>query len=205
MTVTAIRQDGPEHLRVVLDGGEEIASTLGAVTALRLFVGRELDEEALEELRAESVRALARERALTLVSRRQMSAKELKDKLRQKGVDPETAAWCADWLTERGLLDEEAYAAAVVRHYAAKGCGAGRVRAELSRRGIPRELAEDALAAMPEAEEKLDRLIAAKLRDPNDRGEVRRLSASLYRRGFSAEEIRSALRRVSADYEDNDE
>ncbi|MCR5577501.1 MAG: recombination regulator RecX [Oscillospiraceae bacterium] len=202
MTVTAIRQESPERLRVTLDSGEEIESTLGAVTALRLFVGRTLDEEALAELRTESVRALAREKALTIVARRQMSARELKDKLRQKGVDPETAAWCADWLTERGFIDEQAYAAAVVRHYAAKGCGAGRVRAELARRGIPRELADEALEAMPEADGKLDRLIAAKLRDPNDRDEVRKLSASLYRRGFSAEEIRSALRRYEADFED---
>ena len=44
--------------------------------------------------------------------------------------------------------------------------------------------------------------IAARLKDPNDRDELRRLSASLYRRGFSAEEIRSALRRIQADFEE---
>ena len=202
MTVTAIRQDSPERLRVTLDGAEEIESTLSAVTALRLFVGRELDGETLEAFRTESRRALAREKALTMVSRRQMSARELRDKLRLKGVDPETAAYCADWLTERGLINEEAYAAAIVRHYAAKGCGAGRVRAELARRGISRELTDGALEAMPRVDEKLDRLIASRLRDPSDRDEVRRLSASLYRRGFSAEEIRSALRRYEADFED---
>lgn len=202
MTVTAIRQDSPERLRVTLDGGEEIQTTLGAVTAMRLFVGRELDETAAEAFRCESRRALAREKALTILSQRQMSARELVDKLRQKGVDPETAAACAEWLEERGLIDEEAYAAAVVRHYAAKGYGEGRVRAELSRRGIPRELADDALEAMPAGREKLDRLIAAKLRDPNDRDEVRRLSASLYRRGFSFEEIRSALNRFQAEIEE---
>ena len=202
MTVTAIRQDAPDRPVIVLDDGEEIQSTPGAVTALRLFVGRELDLEALEAVRLESRRALARERALTMISRRQMSAKELREKLRQKGVDPETAAWCADWLAERGLLDEEAYAAAVVRHYAAKGFGAGKVRAELARRGVPRELADAALEAMPEGDDRLDRLIAARLKDPNDRDEVRKLSASLYRRGFSGEEIRSALRRAQADDEE---
>ena len=202
MTVTAIRQDSPDRLRVVLEDGEEIRSTLGVVTALRLYAGRELDAEGLEELRRESGRALARERALTLVSQRQMSARELRDKLRQKGIEPETADWCVDWLTERGLLDEAAYAAAVVRHYAARGYGAGRVRAELSRRGLPRELADEAMEAMPGGQEKLDRLIAARLRDPGDRDEVRKLSASLYRRGFSSEEIRSALRRFETEIEE---
>ena len=177
MTVTAIRQDAPDRPVIVLDDGEEIQSTPGAVTALRLFVGRELDLEELEAGRLESRRALARERALTMISRRRRSA-------------------------ERGLLDEEAYAAAVVRHYAAKGFGAGKVRAELARRGVPRSLADAALEAMPEGDDKLDRLIAARLKDPGDRGEVRKLSASLYRRGFSGEEIRSALRRAQADDEE---
>ena len=202
MTVTAIRQDSPDRLRVVLEDGEELRSTLGVVTALRLYAGRELDTEGLEQLRRESDRALARERALTLVSQRQMSARELRDKLRQKGIEPETADWCVDWLTERGLLDETAYAAAVVRHYAAKGYGAGRVRAELSRRGLSRELADEAMETMPDGQEKLDRLIAARLRNPGDRDEVRKLSASLYRRGFSSEEIRSALRRFETEIED---
>ena len=202
MTVTAIRQDSPDRLRVVLEDGEELRSTLGVVTALRLYAGRELDAEGLEELRRESGRALARERALTLVSQRQMSAKELRDKLRQKGIEPETADWCVDWLTERGLLDEASYAAAVVRHYAAKGYGAGRVRAELNRRGLSRELADEAMETMPDGQEKIDRLIAARLRDPGDRDEVRKLSASLYRRGFSSEEIRSALRRFETEIEE---
>ena len=64
------------------------------------------------------------------------------------------------------------------------------------------ELADAALEAMPDGADKLDRLIAARLKDPGDRDEVRKLSASLYRRGFSAEEIRSALRRVQADFEE---
>ena len=197
MTVTAIRQDSPDRLRVVLEDGEEIRSTLGVVTALRLYAGRELDAEGLEELRRESGRALARERALTLVSQRQMSAKELRDKLRQKGIEPETADWCVDWLTERGLLDEAAYAAAVVRHYAARGYGAGRVRAELSRRGVPRELWDEALGEAPEPDDKLDRFIASRLKDPEDRVQIQKISNALYRRGYGWDQIRDSLRRYT--------
>ena len=86
-----------------------------------------------------------------------------------------------------------------MRHYAAKGYGEGRVRAELQRRGIPRELLDEALAAMPEDTSKIDKYIASRLRDPGDRDEVRKLSAALYRRGFSGEEIRSALRRFEVE------
>ena len=198
MRITSLKQTSPSRVTVCLDDGSEVKSTLSAVTELRLFTGKELDEKALEELGRESRRALGREKALELVSQRQMSAKELTRKLRDKGFDEETADYCTDWISARGFLDEERYAAAIVRHYAAKGYGEGRVRQELTRRGIPRELWEDALGQMPEDSTKLDRLIASRLKDPDDRDEVRKLSASLFRRGYSAEEIRGALERFRA-------
>ena len=203
MIISSIKRNSPGGLSVILEDGEEIKTTLGVVTDLRLFSGRDLDDSALEDLRLASRRALARDRALAIVSQRQMSRRELGGKLRDKGVDEETTAWCVDWITEHGFIDEESYAAAIARHYAAKGYGEGRVRQELMRRGIPRELFDDAFAAMPEGDEKLDRFIAARLRDPDDRDEVRKLSAALYRRGYSGEEIREALRRHKAElYED---
>ena len=87
----------------------------------------------------------------------------------------------------------------MVRHYAAKGFGEGRVRQELQRRGIDRELWEEALEQMPEGTDKLDRFIAARLTDPDDQGQVRKISAALFRRGYSWEEIRSALRRFQGE------
>ena len=204
MRITSLKQTSPSRVTVCLDDGAEIRSTPTAVTELRLFTGRELDDTDLEALVRESRRALAREKALELVSQRQMSAKELGKKLREKGFDGETADYCVAWITERGLISEESYAAAIVRHYAAKGYGEGRIRQELMHRGIPRDLWDTALAAMPESTEKLDRLIAQRLRDPEDRDAVRKLSAALFRRGYSGEEIRAALSRfqTSLDYED---
>ena len=119
-----------------------------------------------------------------------------------KGEDEETAAYCVDWLCERGFLDDESYAAAVARHYANKGYGAGRVKNELQRRGVERELWEDAIEQMPENEGKMDKFIAARLKDPQDREQVRKVSAALYRRGYSWEEIRAALRRFEAQTEE---
>lgn len=200
--VSAMRQTSPGRVTVTLCGGEEIKTTLNVVTDLRLYAGRELDGEELKELRAASRSALARNRAMELLSRRPMSEKELIDKLIRKGEDEETAADCARWLRENGFLNDESYAAAVARHYAAKGYGPGRVRAELSRRGVDRELWDDTLEAMPENTDKLDRFIAARLTDPEDRDQVRKVSAALYRRGYSWEEIRSALRRFNAETEE---
>ena len=200
--VSAMRQTSPGRVTVTLCGGEEIKTTLNVVTDLRLYSGRELDEEELKELYRASRSALARNRAMELLSRRPMSEKELVDKLMGKGEDEETARDCARWLRENGFLDDESYAAAVARHYAAKGYGPGRVRAELSRRGVDRELWDGTIEAMPENREKMDRFIAARLTDPEDREQLRKVSAALYRRGYSWEDIRSALGRFSAETEE---
>ena len=199
MRISAIRQTAPDRLKVCFEDGTEIKTTLAAVTDLRLCSGRELSEEELEELKLSSRRSLAREKALEYLSQRQMSRRELKTKLLQKGMDEDTADYCIHWLSDRQLIDEESYAAAIVRHYAAKGYGAGRVRQELQRRGIDRELLDEAMEQMPEDTGKLDSFIAARLTDPEDRDQVRKISAALFRRGYSWEEIRSTLRRFQAE------
>ena len=202
MLITAIKQTSPDRLTVLLEDGSEIKTSLGVVTDLRLFSGKELEEEALAELCQSSARSLARDKALEIISRRMMSRKELRDKLLQKGEDEATAEYCAAWLEERGFLNDENYAAAVARHYAAKGYGPGRVRAELQRRGIHRELWDEALENMPEPDDKLDKFISSRLRDRSDRDQVRKISAALFRRGYSWDEIRSALARFNAETEE---
>ena len=86
-----------------------------------------------------------KKKALALLDRRDMSRKELTDKLLQKGEPPEAVAAAADRLEELGFLNDGRYAALVVRHYAGKGYGPARVRQELHRRGIARALWDAAM------------------------------------------------------------
>ncbi len=202
MLISTLKQTSPGRVTVCFEDGSEIKSTTAVVTDMRLFSGREMDEGECEELRKASLRSIARDRCIEMLSRRRMSRKELVDKLVRKGESEDTAEYCADWLEEHGFLDDEGYAAAVARHYGAKGYGAGRVRSELHRRGVERELWDDAVENMPPADDKLDKLIASKLKDPEDKDQLRKVSASLYRRGYSWDEIRSALRRFNARTED---
>lgn len=201
LSIASLRQTAPERVSIALSNGEEIASTLAVVADLRLYCGQELEEGRLEEIRNASALALLKGKALEILSRRPLSARELNDKLLQKGADPKSAAACVRWLLDQRLLDDESYAGAVVRHYAAKGYGPGRIRQELSRRGVPRDYWDEALGQRPDNTEKIDKLIAARLHDPDDRDEVRKVTAALFRRGFGWDEIRAALARFSAEAE----
>ena len=203
MVVTAIKQSSPGRFVVEFDGGETLRSTLEAVTDARLYVGMELDEEAFEALKRSTSKALDRQKALEMLSRRPYSRRELKDKLLRRGTDEQSVEDCIAWLDEHGFLDDGEYAGAVARHYTAKGYGAGRVKSELRRRGIERELADETLEALPENTEKIDAYIARRLNDPKDRDSVRKIGAALFRRGDSWEEIRAALRRFDTETEED--
>ena len=203
MTVTALKQTSQERFTLTLADGEEIKTTLGVVAAFRLYSEKELFDAELSELRAASSLALCKSRALEMINRRPLSKKELADKLREKGESAEDSESCAAWVEEIGLINEADYAGMIVRHYAEKGCGAGRIRTELFRRGIPRELWEDALTQMPEQSDKLQRYIASRLTDPEDRAQVKKVSDGLYRRGYSWDEIRHALEEFRANIEDD--
>ena len=63
------------------------------------------------------------------------------------------------------------------------------MRSELQRRGIDRELAADTLSDLPDNSGKIDAFLARRLHDPSDREAVRKVSAALFRRGFSWEEM----------------
>lgn len=202
MIVSALKKTSTDRILVEFEGGDSLRSTLAAVTDARLYVGMELDEDAFAALKRSSSRGLERQKALELLSRRPHSRRELKDKLLRRGVSEEDAEDCVQWLSDRGFLDDEEYAGAVARHYAAKGYGAGRVRSELQRRGIDRELAADTLSDLPDNAGKIDAFLARKLTDVNDREAVRKVSAALFRRGFSWEEIRAALRRFDSSIEE---
>jgi len=137
-----------------------------------------------------------RKRAVQLLDRRAMSAKELLDKLIQKGEDPHQAEDAVHWLAEIGLLCDASYAEQVVGHYGGRGYGRRRIQQELWRRGVSRDLWETALEALPEERDDLDRFIRQKLRgEIPDRKEEKRVADALVRRGYTWDEISAGMRR----------
>ena len=135
----------------------------------------------------------AKKRALSLVEKRDYSRKMLLDKLTEKGASPEEAAEVADWLVSLGVIDDERYAGLVVRHYAGKGYGPRRIREELFRRGIDRELWDAAMEELPESGSTVYRLLSGKLRGSCAPADMERACNYLLRRGYSREEVRSAM------------
>ncbi len=193
MKLIEIKQTSPERFTLIFDDGRQMKSSLGVITERFLHSGAEFSDAEYDELYSASTLSLAKARALRIINTRPMSRREMYDRLVSKGETPDNAELCADWLCDMGLINDRSYAASVVRHYAAKGYGASRIKQELKRHGLSRELWDEALEEMPEQDDHIERFLRSRLTDPEDRAQVKKVSDALFRRGYSWEQIKHAL------------
>ena len=181
----------------VLEDGSILRLSRNQIADFALYAGRELsDAEAdrlLEAIENEDFRSYA----LRVVADTPKSRKMLLKLLEEKGCRPEQAEKIAGWLEDIGLLDDGRYAADVVELYIRKGWGQRKIRDELYRRGIPRELWEEALSQIEEEDNAsaIDAFLEKKLKGSHDPKDIKKASDALARRGFSWSEISDGLRR----------
>lgn len=184
------------------EDGSNLRVSINQIADYSLFTGRELTDAEHSQLSTDAAQWNCMSRAMHLVGYRPHSRKELTDKLITKGESEEAAEYAVDKLESLGIINDEEYSLMIVRHYAAKGYGVGRIRNELYARGVPKDFWEDALSQMPDQSDILSRIVETKLKGKSpDKKELKKLTDHLLRRGFSWEEIRSALAdRVTEDY-----
>ena len=185
---------------VALEDGSILRVGEGQVIDFALYAGKELTAEETDSLLSASGREQRRAKALELLSRKPQSRRELEKKLAEwVAEEDETAAVC-DRMEQLGYLNDAEYAARVVRHYSAKGFGERKLRDELYRRGVPRDLWTDALEQAEDPSGAIDAFVAKKLAGKTpDRQELKKISDALARRGYRWPDISDALRRYGAE------
>lgn len=181
----------------MLEDGSVLRVGEGEVIDFTLYAGKELSDEEAEDLQAAARRGELKSRSIELLMRKPQSRKELGRKLAEWEASPEEAEAVCDRMEELGYLNEPEYAGRIVRHYAAKGFGERKLRDELYRRGVPRELWDEALAQIEDEDSAsaIDAFLEKKLKGSHDPKEVKRASDALARRGYRWPEISDALRR----------
>jgi regulatory protein len=199
MLLTAIEAlRGGERYALHFEDGYKLEVFDAVIARFGLHAGMELLPDELEEIGRQSAAAGARARAARIMGRRQISKKELFTRLVKDGESEQDAAAAADWMESAGVVNDGQYASMLVRHYAAKGYGPEKIKNELYRRGVDRELWERAMEQMQGAEA-VDRYIEKSLRGAvPEKKDIARLSNALFRRGFGWDEIKAALQRYYA-------
>lgn len=153
---------------------------------------------------------MAREIVLRQLTVRARTRHELAEALRRKGVPADSAERVLDRMDEAGLVDDRTFAASWVqsrqqrRHLSRRA-----LRQELGRKGVDREVVDEALATVDSEDEHAAALDLARKKFRTMTGldrqaQRRRLSGALARKGFGAGVVSSVLAQVLAEDPDDD-
>jgi len=142
--------------------------------------------------------SLAVERAVRFIEYRPRSTGETRSRLRRWGYAPATCERVAAYLVEAGILDDHDFARLFMDELLRKGLGRYRVRSELIKKKLDRELVDEVMERYP-LEEELERAkgVAEKrfvrTSEP-DATSSRKVTEYLMRRGYSREVAAAACR-----------
>ena len=197
MELTSLEPRRKGLTQLYLDGEPGPKLDTEVVLLARLQPGDILSEEELQELVERSDARRAQEKALYLLEHRSHSKRELTEKIARTAASRQAAQAAADHLEEIGLVDDRAFAETYARElFQRKRYGARRVRQELARKGIDREIIDQVLALYEDQDPGEAISLVLERRYPQWRQDERvrrRAVAALQRLGYSYEQIRSAL------------
>ena len=194
MLITAIEPRRKAMSALFIDG--EFVMNLDTRTLIenRFDVGREIGDEDLKEIIELSNERRAKEKALWLISYRDHSKKELKEKI-MRTCDEESAEKAVERMEDLGLVNDENFA----RQYARKLLYQKKMTKrtavfELSRKGIDKETAEMILEEFDiDYRENIREIIEKKYRNIQDEKIKRRAAAALQRLGYGWDDIKAVL------------
>jgi regulatory protein len=181
-TVTALRAAGRRQVAVELDGTPWRTLPLEAVLRAGLANGVVLDRPRARELGRQLRQLAALRTATTALQRRDRSARELEQRLDQRGIAPVERDRTLATLRTAGFVDDRRFARERARSLASRMSGDALIRDDLERRGIePDEI--DAVLA--ELEPEVDRAAAVVTR----RGRGAKTARYLASRGFGEDAV----------------
>jgi regulatory protein len=211
--ITAITASARHAGRFEILVDREVVATLSldGIERLGLRIGVAYSESLATRVSVEAAALHTFDRAIAMLAARPRAARDLERTLVRKGEPAEHVAAAVERLISIGLLDDAQFARQFIR---AKIAGAGlsrrRLQSELWRRGVARDVIDNALAEVMEEDEvdedaQIAQVAAKKLRtlrSADPAAARRRLYAFLARRGYDSSAIRRVMDSLPANGED---
>lgn len=199
--ITDITKTRRGTFTVEVSNGEKFSVSADIIADFGLYQGMELSEEELSETITSVQKRLAKSRAINILGTRLMSKNELASRLMKKGEPEDIAIDTAEWMERNSVINDEEYARAIVRHYSKRGYGIARIKDELYKRGIERDLRDEVLASdCPDGADTAYAYLQSKYKGADIGDATKKVTDSLFRRGFGWDEINSAVRRYVEDF-----
>jgi regulatory protein len=168
--------------------------------------GLDLGRDRLAELILEEQTKIGLDFALKLLAFRSRSEKELRGRILQKNFSEEIANRVIGKLKRMKFVDDERFANEYAASLKQKQKGPRFIRAELARKGVERETIDEIAGGLyPSPEDEIEQIkeIAekklAKMKNVEPEKAAQRLMRFLFARGFSIDNINSALRKLRSE------
>lgn len=162
-----------------------------------LYSGLEMSQEEYEKLKSAAGKMSAKMRAVRIVAATSVSERDLRQRLIQKGEDPEHAKSAVQWMSDMQLVDDRKTAEQIVSRCISKGYGIARAKQALYEKQIPKQYWQDALADYPDQADAITSFLKERLHIGADAREIKRAVDALIRRGHSYSQIRRGLDQLS--------
>lgn len=187
-----------DKIHISVDGEYVFTVDEGFFHLLSINEKNEYSTEELNEFMEKIGERRAYNCAVSLLSRRDHTVKEIKDKLTQRGFGS-YADSVAEKLAEQGYLSDARFAEMYVRELInLKNYGKKRIIQELLRKGVCRDIINDTLEETDIPDDRLSELIERKyIRHLDTEKGVKKTVNALLRLGYSYSEIKDALRAVA--------
>ena len=192
VTITGLAKTKAGRYSVYADG--EYAFSLDGKTLLESDIrkGRQLDWEYLEQVRQKSQYESAREKALNLLGSRELSAKELEQKLRLH-YPAQVCTSVVQQLQQVDLIDDGRYAMRLAAElYRVRHCSVWEIGQQLRARGIAGAEYDAAMDQGFDDVKTLQVLLQGKYAAAWQR-DAKKCAASLRRKGFAFGDIAQAM------------
>ena len=196
------QKNNNKRYSVFVDGDFLLGIDANLVIEYQLQVGEEISEELIEKLLAEEDLQQAKDAAFNLLSYRQRSRQELKNRLADKGFSPGIIRQVINVLDQLDYIDDREFAVSWIRDRISRGFGPYRVRQQLREKGIAEQIIEEQLEAEYDFEleyelaEELARKKKGRYRNKSDWEARNKLKQVLKRKGFSFSVIEVVLEDV---------
>ena len=207
MVITEIKKNkNAPGFSIIADG--EFLFSLDGETILKEGIkkGMEISESEADALKFKSDYFKAKEKALRLLDRRAHSKAEIIRKV-SENYPKEVAVKVAERLEEIGLINDESFARIYFKELSeVKKFGINRIKTELYKRGIAKEIIEVLSEELSDNEPYKKVLLEIKRRpfDFSSEKEKRRVFNKFLRNGYSYDDIKTAFALLDEDFPDEE-
>lgn len=206
LKIVSVRRDHGKAI-LTLSSGEQIAMPRALLKERPYRAGMPFDMESFQTLILERSYPYAMDKAISLLSMRARTEKEIVEALQRNTYPQPTIARVMERLSEAGYINDSDFAVQFSNARLSRGMGARRIRMELRQKGVEQATIDQTLDTLAPTDIEQSALAMAKKaargKDLTNRVDRQKILAALARRGYDFSIAKQALEALIQQEESN--